>query len=64
LYSLTTTKISTHSEFLSETPKEWDQLGDLGVDGKLILKWILNKQDTRTSAGFIWHRIQTSSGHL
>jgi hypothetical protein len=34
-----------HIEFLSETLNERDHTGDLVVDGKIILEWILEKSD-------------------
>jgi hypothetical protein len=37
---------------------------DLGVDGKIILKWILRKQDAGVWTGFIWLRIGTRGGLL
>lgn len=33
-----------------------DALENQDLEGSIILKWILNKQDGRTWAGFIWHR--------
>jgi len=36
-----------HTRFWSENLKENDQLGDLGVDERIILKCILKKQDSR-----------------
>jgi hypothetical protein len=32
-----------HTKFLSANLKGADHLGDIGVDGMMILKWILNK---------------------
>jgi hypothetical protein len=32
-----------HTKFCSENLKERDQSEDIGVDGKIILKWILGK---------------------
>jgi hypothetical protein len=38
-------------------------LGDAGVDGRIILKWIYRKWDG-TWTGLIWLRIGTGRGHL
>jgi hypothetical protein len=40
------------------------QLGDKGLPGKLILKWILEEQDVRMWDRFIWFRTSSSGGHL
>jgi hypothetical protein len=37
---------------------------DLGVDGKIKLKWILGKQGGKLWTGCIWLRIQTSGWML
>jgi hypothetical protein len=34
--------------------KEWDYLGDLGIDGRRELKWFLNKQ------GMLWIGVMLS----
>jgi hypothetical protein len=39
-------------------------LGDPGVDGKIILRWIFGKWDVRVWTGSSWIRIGTSGGHL
>jgi len=43
--------------------KERDYLEKLGLDARLILKWIY-KQNRRPLIGFIWLGIGTSSGLL
>jgi hypothetical protein len=34
----------------------------IGVDGSMILEWILGKQGVKLWTGFIWLRIGTSGG--
>ena len=40
-------------------PEEIDHLGDVGVDGRVILKSILKKSFARTWIGLVWLRIGT-----
>jgi hypothetical protein len=47
-----------HTGFWWESQKERDCYGDLDVDGRIILKWML----VRT--GFIWLRVGTSGDLL
>jgi hypothetical protein len=47
-----------------ETLKGRHHSGDLGVDGKITLDWILGKQNGKVWIGFIWLRIGTSGGLL
>jgi hypothetical protein len=49
-----------HTNF-SRKP-ERKHLGDLGIDGRIILKLILEKYDVMMSTGLIWLRIGTSGG--
>jgi hypothetical protein len=52
----------THKNF-SQNLKGTDIMVYLGVDGRIILKWILKKWSVRMLFGFMWLRIG-SSGRL
>jgi len=39
-------------------------LGDPGVDGRIILRWIFRKWDAEVLTGLSWLRIGTYSGLL
>jgi hypothetical protein len=43
---------------------ERDILGDPGVDGRIILRWIFTKWDVGVWIESIWLRIGTGGGHL
>jgi hypothetical protein len=44
--------------------KERDRLGDPGVDGRIILRWILRKWDVGIGTGSSWLRIWAGGEQL
>jgi hypothetical protein len=51
-----------HTEFWSVNLKGRNRLEDLDVNERIILKLIINKQDMKVYAGFIWPRTGPSVG--
>ena len=45
-------------------PEEKTPLGDPGVDGRIILRWIFRNLDVRAWTGSNWLKIGTGGGHL
>jgi hypothetical protein len=39
-------------------------IGDPGVDGRIILRWIFRKWDVGVWTGLSWLRTETGGGHL
>jgi hypothetical protein len=53
-----------HTIFWSGNLTGRDDSEDVGVDGRIILEWILGKYVGRLWNGFIWLRISASGGSL
>jgi hypothetical protein len=49
---------------LLENTIKRDHLGDQGVDGRIILRWIFRKWDMGVCTGSMWLRIGTVGGHF
>jgi hypothetical protein len=45
-------------------PEGKDHLEVLGVDGRIILPWVLRKWDVWAQTGLIWLMIGTSGSHF
>jgi len=43
--------------------RERDHLGDSGIEGRIILRWILRKQGVGIWTGSSWLRIGVGDGH-
>ena len=44
--------------------REGDRWGDLGVDGRIILRWFFRKLGVEVWTGLSWLRVGTGGGHL
>jgi hypothetical protein len=55
---------STHIGFWWESWKERDHYEDIDLDGRIILRRILEKQNGVIWTGLIWFRIGTNGGPL
>jgi hypothetical protein len=44
--------------------REIDNLGDLGVDGWVIFRWVFSKQGVGVWTAWNWLKIGTGGGHL
>jgi hypothetical protein len=53
-----------HTGFSWGDLREGDQLGDPGIDRRIILKWIFKKWDGAAWTGLSWLRIGTGGGLL
>jgi len=53
-----------YSGFWWGNVRERDHLGDPGVDGRIIFRWVFRKRDVSLRTGSSWRRIGTCGGHL
>ena len=53
-----------YAGFRSGNLRARDHVGDAGVDGRIILRWILRKWDVGVWTGSSWLRVGTGGGHL
>jgi hypothetical protein len=44
--------------------RERDHIGDTGLDGRTIFRWIFRKYDVGLWTGSSWLRIGTVGGHM
>jgi len=52
------------SGFWLENLRQGDHFEHLGIDRRIILRWIFRKWDVGIWTGSSWFRIETGGGHL
>jgi hypothetical protein len=57
-------KREAYTEFWWGNLEESDNLGDPGIDGRIILRWIFRKWDVGVWTGSSWLMIGTGAGNL
>jgi hypothetical protein len=53
-----------HTGLWWRDPRKNDDLGDTGVDGRIILRWIFRKWEVGLWTASSWLRMGSSGGHL
>ena len=53
-----------YTGFWCRNLRERDHLENPGIDGRIILRWIIRKWDVGAWTGSIWLVIGTGGGHL
>ena len=53
-----------HTGFWRGNQKERKHLGDSGIDGRIILRWIFREWDVGVWTGSVWLRKGTGGRHL
>jgi hypothetical protein len=59
-----TREITLYTGFWWGNLRERKHVGDPGIDGRIILRWIIKKWDVRVWTGSSWLRRGTCGGHL
>jgi len=57
-------RVEAYTGFWGGNLRERDHLGDLDVDGRIILRWIFRKWNVGVWTGSSWLRIGTGDRHL